>query len=453
MMAGVQGEAEYQAALELLAAQIAGDMAGRTAPGLSIAVVQGGGPVWARGFGFADLAGGIPADADTIFAVGSITKLFTATMLMQLRDAGKLRLDDAVQDYLPDVKVPYRHAGAPPISFRHLATHTSGLTKDAPVPYWDRGEAFPPVDVLMEKLAVAEQPYPPGVQWKYSNLAVALLGFALQRIAGQSWDAWISERILTPLGMDGAAPRFAERQRPKLATGYARPMGDWPPEVLAHQDLGGISAGGSLHASVVDMAKFLAQQWAETPVVLKAASIAEMHRPVWLNEDWQVGQGIGWRVVRAADGSTRTEHGGGVHGFTCKAMVSLKDRLGVAVFTNGSDGMVGNSLATQALDLLSPVVRRIAARGEEKMRGPAEWARYAGRYRWVLGDAEIGFEHGVLSLKVPNGAAWEDVRLTPEGEDFRMHGGQVRGEKLRFVADQDGVVRRAWLGPHPYDRV
>ncbi len=449
----VQDDPEFQAALGLVEAETGADMARNLAPGLSIAVVQGDGPVWARGFGHADIATGSRATADTVYAVGSITKLFTATMLMQLRDAGKLRLDDPVQGYVPEVKVPHRHPGAPAITFRHLVTHTSGLSKDSPFPYWDRGEAFPPVERLMALLEVTEQPYPPGTRWKYSNLAIALLGYTLQKIAGVSWDEWISTRILAPVGMEAASPRFADWQHPRLATGYARPAGAWPPEVLAHQDLGGISFGGSMHATVVDMAKFLAVQWADAPGILAPASIDEMHRACWLNDDWQTAQGIGWRVVRAADGGTRTEHGGGVHGFTCKALVSRADRLGVAVFTNGSDGSVGTNLATRAHDLLGPALRRIAARATAPMRGPPAWARYAGKYRWVLGDAEIGFAHGVLSLRTPLGNGWEDVRLTPEGENFRMHGGQVHGEALRFVTDPDGVVRRAWLGPHPYDRV
>ena len=451
---GGRDNAEYLAALRLLEAEIEGDLTRRIVPGLSIAVIHGADPVWARGFGHTDLAAGTPAEAETIYAVGSITKLFTATMLMQLRDAGRLRLDDPVQDYLPDIKVPRRHPGAAQITFRHLVTHTSGLTKDAPVPYWDRGENFPPVERLMALLAQTEQPYPPGVQWKYSNLAIALLGFTLQRIAGQAWDAYVTERILAPIGMTATAPRLAEWQRGRLATGYARPAGAWPPEVLAHQDLGGISAGGSMQSSVVDMAKFAAQQWEAAPAVLAGDSIREMHRPIWVNEDWQSGQGIGWQVRRATDGRTRIEHGGGVHGFTCKLLVSVPDRLGVAVFTNGSDGKVGTTIATRALDLLAPAARRIVARGRVVAPAPPAWARYAGRYRWVLGDAEVVRSSGVLSLIVPKDLGWETVELVAEGEHaFRMLGGQVRGELLRFVVDDDGGVRRAWIGPHPHDRI
>ena len=450
----INDNVEFRAALGLAEAEIAADIAAHVAPGLSVSVVCGEQTVWQKGFGLADLDRGTPAAPDTVYAVGSITKLFTATMLMQLRDAGKLRLDDAVQDYVTDVPVPNRHPGTPAITFRHLVTHTSGLAKDSPVGYWDSLE-FPPVEVMMAKLAETEQVYPPGTQWKYSNLAVALLGHALSRIAGQSWESYIHDHIMAPLGMHESSPRFAEKQREKLARGYARPAAGWPPAPLAHQDLGGISAGGSLHSTAADMAKFIANQFADEPKLLRRATIAEMHRAQWVNDDWQSGQGIGWRVHRADDGSTRIEHGGGVHGYTCKVLLSVPERLGVAVFTNGSDGNVGNGVAARLLDLLVPVVRRVSARQVPPVSAaPAEWGRYVGRYRWVLGDAEVALSGGRLLLTVSAGSGTETMTLRPEAEHvFRMPGGQLRGESLRFVVDGPGPARRAWVGSHPHDRI
>ena len=372
---------EIAAALALLRARVEADIAAHAVPGLSVAVVHGAETIWAHGFGVADLATGAPASADTVYAVGSITKLFTATLLMQLRDAGRLRLDDPVQDIVPEVPVPRRHGGYPPITLRHLVTHTSGLAKDSPVGYWDSVE-FPPVERLMAELANTEQPYPPGVQWKYSNLAIALLGYALSRITGEAWEDSISSRIMAPIGMAASAPKLAGQQRAQLAKGYARPAGAWPPTLLAHQDLGGISAGGSMHATVPDMAKFIATQFGDASPVLAGASVAEMHRPVWVAPDWSWGQGIGWRIRRTPDGDTRVEHGGGVHGFTCRVLVSVPDRLGVVVFTNGSDGSVGINLSNHALDLLVPVVRRMAARAVVRPAPmPADGSAAPGRDR------------------------------------------------------------------------
>lgn len=449
---------ELRAALALLEARIEADMAAHAAPGLSVAVVHGQDTIWSRGFGLADLARGMPATPDTVYAVGSITKLFTATLLMQLRDAGRLRLDDPVQEIVPEVPVPRRHPGHPPITLRHLVTHTSGLAKDSPVGYWDSVD-FPPVGRLMAELANTEQPFPPGVQWKYSNLAIALLGHALARIADETWEEAIAGRIMAKLGMAASAPKLAGQQRAQLATGYARASGSWPPKVLAHQDLGGISAGGSMHATAPDMAKFIAAQFGDASPVLAGASVAEMHRPVWVAPDWSWGQGIGWRIRRTSpgvnQGDTRVEHGGGVHGFTCRVLVSVPDRLGVAVFTNGSDGSVGVNLTNHALDLLVPVARRIAARAAVAPAPmPAEWDRYLGRYRWVLGDMEIVRRDGQLVMLAPDGDGIETVALVPDGAHaFRLLGSQVRGEQLRFVPDAAGNIARAWVGPHPHERI
>jgi CubicO group peptidase (beta-lactamase class C family) len=451
----IAADPEIGAALALLEAQIASGVRQRSFPGMSMSIVLGPDTIWIRGFGSADIERNVAATPDTVYAVGSITKLFTATMLMQLRDRGKLRLDDAVQDYVPDIRVPKRHADAPPITFRHLVTHTSGLAKDAPVEYWATNR-FPPVERLMELLAETEQPYPPASQWKYSNLAIALLGHTLSRIAGESWDSYVDRHILSPLGMTNTAPRLTDRVKARTATGYARPTGGWPPSALPHQELGGISFGGSLHSSVADMAKFMAEQFSSAPKLLSRSSILEMQRLQWLNDDWQTGQGIGWRVHRAADGSTRIEHGGGVYGFTCKLLLSPADRLGSAVFTNGSDGAVGLTWSARALDLLAPIVRqrRVEATGRAADSVPEAWYRYVGRYRWVLGDMEIAVRGGELVLMLPNGLATEEVRLQPEAEHvFRMPGGNVRGERLRFVADGSGRVARAWVGPHPHDRI
>lgn len=450
----MSNDGELTAALALLHARIAEDVATQITPGLSIAVVRDQEMVWADGFGYATIEDAAPATPATVYAIGSITKLFTATMLMRLRDAGKLRLDDPVQDYVPNVRVPRRHPDAPPITFRHLVTHTAGLPKDAPLGYW-AGYDFPSAPQVMDSLAECDQPYPPGTQWKYSNLGFALLGFTLSRIAEQPWEQYIQEHILDPLEMASTAPRFSERLGPVVATGYHRPVDGWPPRAFPLVDIGGIGFGGSMHASVVDMATFMAEQFSPTPRLLKRNTIEEMQRIQWLNPDWQSGRGMPWAIQHAAAG-TRIGHGGGVYGFTCQVQLSPADKLGVAVFTNGSDGSVAQSIATWALDLLVDVTHQASSRRRVMTPTPvpAAWWSYAGRYRWFLGDADIVIRDGQLLLLVSEGAATETVPLDPVADaDFWMPTGPQRGELLRFILGDDRRVRRVWVGPHPYDPV
>lgn len=450
----MQDAPAFSAALGLLEAEIAADVAARLTPGLAVAIVHGEDTTWSRGFGYADLERRAPATANTVFAVGSITKLFTATMLMQLRDAGKLRLDDPVQAYVPEIQVPRRHPGAPPITFRHLVTHTAGLPKDAPLDYWLSRE-FPPAAEVIATLAETDQPYPPGTCWKYSNYGFALLGYTLARIAGQPWEDYLQTHILAPIGMTNSAARLTSTLLPLAATGYHRPVAGWPPKSLPHIDIGGIGFGGSLHSTVIDMARFIAEQFAAEPRLLPRSTIEEMQRVQWLNPDWRDGRGIAWGMHRSELG-TRLEHGGGVYGFTSKVLLSPADRIGVAVFTNGSDGHVASAIASRALDLLVPVARRAAARTEPSRRAdvPAAWLRARGRYRWVLGDAEFGVLNGSPVLRLVSGPNMEEVRLEPEAEGtFRMPSGPVRGERVRFLTDAEGHVTRMWVGPHPYEPV
>lgn len=449
----VRDGSEFEAAIGLIEARVVAEVADRSVPGVSVAIVRGLETVWAKGFGFADLERRVPAGADTVYACASITKLFTATMLMQLRDAGLVALDDPVQQYLPDVSVPRRHAGAPEITFRHLVTHTSGLAKEAPAEYW-ASLNFPAAERLFELLPHAEQPFPPGVRWKYSNLAFALLGQTLACVAGMPWEDYIAEKILRPLGMTRSVPRLAWGSPPGLATGYDRPVAGWPPNVLPLPDLGILIPGGGLYSTASDMARFLAEHMSAAPTILARASIIEMRRANWLLPDWSQAWGMPWFMSRA-DGATRFDHGGSVFGFTSKVLLSPADGLGVVVFTNGSDSTVPRHLAAAALDVLVPTERRSAVQRQSATAQAIEpeWEHYVGRYRWVFGDAEVVLRDSGLVLRLLDGPG-EEVALRPDGErEFQMSTGPLCGERARFDLGDDGRVRSLWVGPHPYDRV
>jgi D-alanyl-D-alanine carboxypeptidase len=144
MVSALMDHPEVRSGVELLSAWIEGQMAYKGLPGLSFAIVHDQELVWARGFGWADVQGRVRATAETLYRVASITKLFTATALLQLRDAGKLRLDDRVADILPWFEPRPGPDETSPITIRHLITHTSGLPREAPFPYWSEA-VFPPI--------------------------------------------------------------------------------------------------------------------------------------------------------------------------------------------------------------------------------------------------------------------------------------------------------------------
>src|SRR5262249_42193189 len=154
--------------------------------------------VWAKGFGYADVDKRTPATPRTIYRIASISKLFTSTAILQLRDQGKLQLDDPVAKHLPWFKVKSRHADAPAaVTVRHLLTHTSGLPRESPFPYWTDLK-FPTREQLMQALVTQESVYPPETKWKYSNLALALAGEVVAAVSGEPYEEYVQKHILDP---------------------------------------------------------------------------------------------------------------------------------------------------------------------------------------------------------------------------------------------------------------
>ena len=166
---------DVKAALDVLSAWIDSQRAYSGLPGVSLSVVHDQELVWAAGFGWADVERRIPATPDTRYRIASITKTFTATAILQLRDAGRLQLDDPLTKHLPWFALASKHADAPPITIRHLLTHTAGLPREAAFPYWT-DFVFPTAEGLREGLTRQESVLATETQWKYSNLGLALAG-------------------------------------------------------------------------------------------------------------------------------------------------------------------------------------------------------------------------------------------------------------------------------------
>src|SRR5262245_18627145 len=204
--------------IRLLEAWIESQMAYRGQPGLSIGIVQDQDLVWSRGFGFADREGNIPATTDTLYRIASITKTFTATAIMQLRDQGRLELDDPVSKHLSWFRVRPREAGGRPITIRHLLTHISGLPREADSPYWTTDD-FPTREEIIKALPDYEQIFNAETRWKYSNLAVGGGRVSLRRALGSVCQGPRPR----PAGHDGDADRCAGRAGAESGDGL------WPP--------------------------------------------------------------------------------------------------------------------------------------------------------------------------------------------------------------------------------
>ncbi len=425
-------------------------------PGLSAAVLHDQEVVAAWGFGLADRESGRPATPETVYRVASITKLFTATMLLQLRDAGRVSLDDPLEKHLPEVRFRTEDADPRPVTLRQVSAHMAGIPRDLERPYFD-DDPFPTVEELIAEAAGQRLRIPPYTSFKYSNVGYALLGRALERVAGVAYEQYVAEHILRPLGMETAGFEPTGLVGERLATGYTCRPGEEPLRApYAHTR--GMAPTGQLQGSVLDLARFLALQFRDDPAgpsqVLGAATLREMHTPVRMEPNWQGGRCIGWHAGRVRD-RILLGHGGGVQGFSSQVAIVPDARLGVAVFANAilANGEWGpENATTRILELLLDRAPSEARRTGLDDR--PEWQPYVGLYRspyWS--HAEVRLVAGRLYYASQGSRPGREVALEHvEGHTFRLASGGNIGEPVTFVLDGEGRCVRLTMPGCAYTR-
>lgn len=339
---------------------IAADLAKRPVGSVTAGVVAGKQLIWGKSYGDADMEKKISADADTVYRIGSITKMFTALMLEQLVDAGKVHLSDPVEKYFPEMTaVQGRFPDAPPITLVQLATHTSGLGREP-----DNTETYVTGAVAdWEKTLIAALPhlryqFEPGTRFFYSNIGFAVLGAALSRAAGESYVEYVPKHIFEPLGMTHSALERNAQMLPHLSKGYQLigPGGAVDSETpqREHETGRGYKVpNGAIYTTLGDLARFASFLMGQGPEsVLKSASLErfQMQSAVPADIGLTSGYGIGFQVDRR-DNYVAFGHGGAVAGYTSMLLINRLKGIGVIVFSNGAANP--GSLAERTLDILS----------------------------------------------------------------------------------------------------
>jgi CubicO group peptidase (beta-lactamase class C family) len=320
-------------------------------PGFSYGVVAGGELVISGSFGYSNLEEKIPADTNSMFRIASMSKSFTALAILQLRDAGKLSLDDPAENYLPELKkITHLTTDAPKITVRHLLTHAPGFPEDNP---WgdrqlaDTDQAL--IQLIEDDISFSNVP---GITYEYSNLGFALLGQIVQRVSGRPFTQYMEENVFAPLGMSSTVWEYAEAPAERLALGYGWRDGEWFDEPLLHH--GSFGAMGGLITSIKDFSRYAALHLAAWPprsdadtAPLKRSSLREMHQP-WnyagLNTNFTYADGrscptasayaygLGWRSD--CEGRVYVRHSGGLPGFGSNWTMLPQYDLAVVSFDN-----------------------------------------------------------------------------------------------------------------------
>ncbi len=445
---------EIRAAITLAEAQLENEQREREIPGMSAGIVYDQDLIWHKGYGFANLEKAIPADEHSVYRIASITKLFTATMLMHLRDAGKLNLDDPLEKYLPQFKIKSPFADARPPTFRMVAAHAAGLPREGSHEGWGDMN-MPTIDALLAGLEGDEMRLPTMFEPKYSNLGVGIMGYTLGKIAGQPYSDYVTEHILQPLGMTESG--WTRPDEAHYTVGYYADGGTI--KTAPHWDEQGFRPGGGMYSTVADISKFIAMQFRDQPAgdsqVLGSSTIREMHMPVSVTQDFESGFGIGWGMRRVA-GCKVIGHSGGLPGFTTNITLVPALKLAAIVFTNtGTDPV---TISQKMLELLIPVFQRQLARQETPASSEeqAGWKLYEGRYAQRSMDDYLEVENvnGRLMITWPGAEPKTFIRLLPHSEHvFRMVGGAGSADRVRFVLNDAGKIIEMWLGAYPFKRI
>jgi CubicO group peptidase (beta-lactamase class C family) len=441
--------------LRLLEKWVASQIEYRDQPGISMGIVHGRDLIWVKGFGVSDRAAKTPATPKTVYRIASITKLFTSTALMQLRDAGKLGLDDPVAKFIPGFKVGDPFPDDPPISIRHLLTHTSGLPGEAAFPYWTDHD-FPTFEAILAALPSQKKPFATETKYRYSNLGLAIAGQVVATASGEPYETFVMKHILEPLGMtDTSVLSLPEARRARLAVGYGRRLPDGTRRILPFTDSKGLTSAANMSSTVEDLARFVAFQLGNGTAgdrrVLKESTLREMQRVHWLFPGWKRGRGLGFSV-RPFDGKTLVEHAGWVGGYQTQIGFIVEDGIGVVALTNADDG-VPNMYLEQALRVVGPALFKASAPELKSSLPDPAWNAYLGLYTdpsdW---DVEVMLLDGRLYLYNHDYPPEESARgalveLAPAGpKTFRMTGEDASGDLVVFETGPDGRVTRVKVG-------
>jgi len=333
--------------------ELAAEVAKLKLPSLAFGVVTRGGLVYFIGLGTRESGGG-EVTADTIYRIGSITKTFTGMALLQLRDAGKLDLDDPVVKYLPEIataRYPTQDSG--PIRLRHLVTHTSGLPRVGKLQY-GFGHEVDRKD-LRDAVAEAVLEFAPGTRAQYSNLAMALAGPIIARVSGEPYRAYLAAHILAPLGMTHTVWDRDEVPPDLLAQGWAQRGGRFS-TVDSHWHLGAAEAMGGLYSSVADMSRYVAFQLSAWPArdgadpgPLQRSSVRESQLVAGFGRGGGEGFGVNWIVKNEPSlGGHVVFHNGMTEGYHATVWMLPERGLGVIALGPGTqdlDGLAHRALA------------------------------------------------------------------------------------------------------------
>jgi CubicO group peptidase (beta-lactamase class C family)/D-alanyl-D-alanine dipeptidase len=423
----------FEEVAKLLGVFIRREMTDKRIPAVSIAIVEDQQTVWAQGFGVVDSHDTAAASAETVYRIGSVSKLFTDIAIMKLVESGELDLDVPISKYLPEFHP--RNPFGTPITLRELMSHRSGLLREPPVGnYFDSTE--PSLAATVQSINDTELVFPPGTHTKYSNAAIAALGYLLQVHSGEPFARYLKHAVLDPIGLQHSSFEPENKVIVNLAKAEMWSYDGRSFEAPTFQ-LGESPAGG-VYSTVTDLGRFvsvlLAGGKTEHGSFLKSATLDEMWSPQFPDPEGRI-FGLGFMVNRL-DGHRMVGHGGAIYGFATTLDLLPDDKLGVVVTaTKDVCNAVTNRIAEEALRLV------LAQRAGKPLTLPTATGavstdlgrKAAGRYGQGSEGIELTYLDGRLTMLAATGGRQAELRRL--GDELITDSELAYGTELKLIPE------------------
>lgn len=406
-------------------------------PGAAVIAVKDGKTVFRKAYGMANLELGVPLAPDSVFRLGSITKQFTATAVLILREEGKLSLSDPITKFLPGYPT-HGHV----ITLEHLLNHTSGIRSYTGIPGYmaTKIQADLTPDQLVDAFKSEPMDFAPGERLEYNNSGYVLLGAVIEKVSRETYADFVADRIFKPLGMKATAYGAEGPILPKRAAGYTR-NGE---TVLNARYLSMTQpySAGALVSTIDDLALWDASLYTEK--LVKRASLEKAWTPAVTRDGQPTHYGYGW-AISTLRGARALEHGGGIFGFSTYGIRLPDDKVYVAVLANSDrpkadPGMLGKKIAALLIGKPFPEQVPVAV-------APEVLARWTGVYRFDPQTTRtVTVEGGRLFSQRSGGAR---VEITPTSEtEFFFEGSLAH---LKFVPGPEGKATEVLFYPEGTD--
>ncbi|MBB6609657.1 serine hydrolase [Pontibacter sp. Tf4] len=387
----------------------------------TVAVTQNGKTIYSKGFGMADYEKGIPNGTDVKYRIGSVTKSFTAILIMQLQERGKLNVQDKLSKYLPDFP------NSDKITLQQLLTHTAGLPDY--VTMWKDVNTKPATNQqIIAFFKDNKLEFEPGTKWKYSSTGYILLGRVIEVVTGKPYEKVLARQILKPLKMHTAGLEFSAPVQ-GMAKGYNHDGLERKP--ARYIDMSWCHAAGGMYATPTDLAKL--DEGLRSGKLLKEASLKEMFTPVMKN------YGYGW-VIDSVHNTLRISHSGAINGFKANFIRLPQQNIAITIMSNYESQQVNGPISADITAIVLGAPYEVPVARQVVLLSPEKLAAYVGEYQ--VGPKMV-FTVTLTDNLLYVSAGPESFPIFPEEEDKFFV--KVAPAQVTFEKDADGRITKMYM--------